>query len=514
METEEHITYKPYNATPYYCNICKVYCASPVNLQTHFLGMKHKAVEEALKSHGIVKPLSDAGEPIKPPESLPDYIQTEPEKVSGKTLEEQLNSCKATEPAIGLQYITEYQSKENPVYECNLCGCQSGLANMFMHVLGVKHKLAYLRRHYPYMAILKGRGSNLNKRLRLIAAKIERDEGRKQIMVSVDNFLGKDDRYSVEPSDSLVTWFSEDDPAKENKKEKELEEKEDTKKAEHTSKNAERCDDHNKSKDEEQSQNTVALKNVELTDSDSEEFHSNEELLKYLQYFEIVNEDDASFILKVTQKLTNSLVAYRQKISEKKNFSESNPNERTDDQLECSKATSVKIDELITGLSEKQPPVQLSSEDKETNLNVKPSFKRKSSQLNENDSIKSHKLGTFVPTFKEVPSKQTSPDAETEHPLSAEECLPNLISDKNAFSQYQTETPSTSLAGSFKSDSHVIAEFFNSIRNMDVDEVAATLHKIVASNPSFSGMDVQNVIKILTQSGNLKSKKTTSTSSK
>lgn len=34
--------------------------------------------------------------------------------------------------------------------------------------------------------------------------------------------------------------------------------------------------------------------------------------------FEIVNEDDTTFLLKVTQKLTNSLVAYRQKVLERK----------------------------------------------------------------------------------------------------------------------------------------------------------------------------------------------------
>ncbi|KAF7247827.1 Zinc finger RNA-binding protein, partial [Varanus komodoensis] len=241
METEEH---KPYNATPYYCNICKIYCASPVNLQTHFLGNKHKAVEDALKAHGIVKPLSATGEPIRPPESLPDYIQTEPEKDLGKTLEEQLNSCKHTEPALGLQYVTEYQSKENLIYECNLCGCQSGLSNMFMHVLGVKHRLAYLKRHYPEVADVKGRGSNLNKKLKEIAKKIEQDEGRKHIMVTKDFPLPKDDRYAVQFTDSLVTWFAEDDidigekKKEDPKKDNATKAEEDAPKAEETNKDA------------------------------------------------------------------------------------------------------------------------------------------------------------------------------------------------------------------------------------------------------------------------------------
>lgn len=44
----------------------------------------------------------------------------------------------------GLQYITEYRSNDNPVYECHLCLCQAGVTNMFMHVLGIKHRMAYL----------------------------------------------------------------------------------------------------------------------------------------------------------------------------------------------------------------------------------------------------------------------------------------------------------------------------------------------------------------------------------
>ncbi|XP_062980884.1 uncharacterized protein LOC134397808 [Elgaria multicarinata webbii] len=501
METED---YKPYNATPYYCNICKIYCASPVNLQTHFLGYKHKAVEEALKAHGIVKPLSASGEPIRPPESLPDYIQTEPERDLGKTLEEQLNSCKYTEPAIGLQYVTEYKSKENLIYECNLCGCQSGLTNMFMHVLGVKHRLAYLKRHYPEMADVKGRGSNLNKKLKEIAKKVEQDEGRKKIMVTMDFPGPKDDRYAVQVTDSLVTWFSEDDVGIEEKKKEDAKKDnaEGAKKAEETRKDANaQCDDGSRLKNnEQQNQNTEQLENALLSDSDSEEFTNNEELLKYLKTFEIVDEEDASFILKVTQKLTNSLVSYRQKVSERNNSSELNPNERVD-QSKQSMMTFVKIDEYNT---EKHPPVKHSCEDKVTKMNINPPFKRKASQLNANDNAKNKKLGTFVSTFQEVPSEDVFSDVEIQDTPSSEECLPNPPSDKSSSSQNQPDAPSTSLPGPSISENDVISRFFSSIRNMSIDDIAATLHKISASNPSFHGLDVQNVIKILTESGTLK----------
>ncbi|XP_042328352.1 uncharacterized protein LOC121933114 [Sceloporus undulatus] len=510
MEAEETPSEEPPNATPYYCNICKIYCASLINLQTHFLGYRHKAVEEALKSHGIVKSLSDTGESIRPPETLPDYIHTEPERHFGKTLEEQLNSCRDTEPAIGLQYVTEYQSKESLLYECNLCGCQTGLTNMFMHVLGVKHRLAYLKKHHPKVADVKGRGSHLSRKLKEIAAKVEQEEGRKHIMVSMDIPVLKEDKYSLQLSDSLVTWFCEDDDAP-KLKDSAKNSKEDNRKEEDTNKPTKgQCDDGSNSEDvEQQDKNTVQLENVTLSDSDSEEFSNNEELLNYLQTFEIVDEEDASFILKVTQKLTNALVVYREKVSERKNSFESNPEENVDPS-EQSRMTSGRRDEPDIGFSEKQSPAQYSYEDMGTVLNVNPPNKRKASLLCVNDKAMHCKRGTFVSTFVEVPNEHASPDEMQDTP-SSQECLPNFESDKNSSFPNLSEASTGSLPGPSVSESRIIANFFSSIKNMEADEVAATLHKIASSNPSFSGMDVENVIKILTENGILISKKTTST---
>lgn len=176
---------------PFYCNICKIWCASALNLQTHFLGFKHKKVEEALKAHGIVKTASGTGDQVKAPVKLPGYVQTKPERYHGQTLEEQLNTCKDSEPALGLNYIIEYRSKDNfPfLYECQLCHCKTGLSNMFMHVCGSKHRLAYLKQHYPEIAEsdeVKGKGSELNRKVRQVALTIEKKEGRKQLKVVIE----------------------------------------------------------------------------------------------------------------------------------------------------------------------------------------------------------------------------------------------------------------------------------------------------------------------------------------
>ncbi|KAJ6657801.1 hypothetical protein lerEdw1_001851 [Lerista edwardsae] len=549
MNNEEHRSERPYNFTPYYCNLCKIYCASPINLQTHFLGLKHKAVENALKSHGIVKPLGSAGEPLKPQESLPDFVETECERDLGRTLEEQLDSCQDSEPAVGLQYITEHQSGEFPVYTCSLCVCQTGLSNMFMHVLGVKHRLAYLKRHYPEMSNVGGKGASLNKKLKELAARVEEKEGRKEIKVTKDPPAPKDD-FSEKEKETPKLEEKETLGGKGNtwrrrqqlilKLQGKETAKETAEKAEEANKVAEakaQCDNSNKlEKQQDQVQNTEQLKTAELKDCDSvEEFANNEELIKYLQSFEIMNEGDASFILKMIQKLTNALVMYRY-VSEKNNSHEPNPEERFDDQCEQFN-TSVQIDAPNTGSSGERPHTQTSCDNEEPTLTVQSTFKRKASHLNTDPSkgnAKSRKLGTYVYTFKEVPNEQQSPDADTQAAPapdakmqesssekrappavaerkglpSSEECLSNPTSDKIPSTQSQSAASSTSRPGPSTSDNNIIAEFFNSIRNMEVDEVAATLHKIAASNPAFRGMDVQNVIDILTKSGNLKPQNT------
>ncbi|XP_060103720.1 uncharacterized protein LOC132577947 [Heteronotia binoei] len=313
MDDEKYGKVKSCN--PYYCNICKVYCASAVNLQTHFLGLKHKAVEDALKAHGIIKPLNPSGESISLPEkeSLPEYIVPAYEIALGQTLEEQLNSCKDTDPAIGLQYIIEYRSSEALIYECNLCISQGGLTSMFMHVLGIKHRTAYLKKHYPELAEVKGRGSKLNARLRELAAKVEAMEGRQPIKSTMDVPVPKDDEYSLQNSDCFVTWFTEDDKGKEKKNE-------DSKPAAKEA-SKDKGEDSSKSEDKKESeQSATQQQNALIVDagSDSDEFTNNEGLLCYLRSFEIVDEDDAAFILKVTQKLTDALIMYREKISGRK----------------------------------------------------------------------------------------------------------------------------------------------------------------------------------------------------
>ncbi|XP_019395491.1 PREDICTED: zinc finger RNA-binding protein-like [Crocodylus porosus] len=436
METESELKKEKFSQHPFYCSICKISCASALHLQTHFLGSKHRTVEEALKAHGIVATVSGSGDQAKAPVKLPDYVQTEPEEFQGQTLGEHLNACKDSEPALGLDYITEYRSKDNfhVLYECQLCDCQTGLNNMFMHIYGAKHRMAYLRQHYPEIVKsdeVRGRGSELNRKLKQVAATIEMKEGRKQIKVVTDPPIMKrkwqehnhskakiqhvdvstssegkaDGNTEDKQTDSTQSLSSQGGKDTQDKLEKsqikvskadKLEAKEtvESRKDDNTEGNSKdskaECDDSRQSRGENQD---VEDKQQEANDVNSEGFTSQDELLEFLQCFEILNEEDASFILKVTQILTDALVEYRQQVAPRKENSSS--------------------------VMERNEP--------------------------------QHSSAGFLGTFYE---------------------------------------------------NDVTAEFLNSVRNMDVEELTTTLHKIAATNPAFRGIDIPNVIRILTESGN------------
>ncbi|XP_024057386.2 uncharacterized protein LOC112107759 [Terrapene carolina triunguis] len=559
MDTEPEVKKeKKQHQHPFYCNICKISCASALNLQTHFLGFKHKTVEEALKAHGIVKTVGGIGDQAKAPIKLPDYVQTEPEKFQGQTLEEQLNTCKDSEPALGLEYIIEYRSKENllVLYECQLCHCQTGLSNMFMHVYGSKHRLAYLTQHYPEIVEsdeIRGRGSELNRRLKQVAAVIEKKEGRKQIKVVTDPPVMKrkwqeygyhskakvqrvyastsnegkaegdadKDKQITDSTQSLPSQDGKDTQDEQEKSQKEqlkpaeklnANNADESNKADENSKgNKTECDDSKQSKGEDKEVQDKEKNDDEIK---SEEFTSHEELLGYLQSFEILSEDDASFILKVTQTLTNALVEYRQQGAPTNDSLDSEPNqEKTiEHSTEQSDATSVDISDANTGFSAnymsdgRQHPAQQPYDSTAAKSNVSGTFMKKDSQsvnFSKNNAT-NWKRGTFQSTFRLLSNEEFLESAsatEEQCPSSSQN-----MSSKKFLSATERDAPQNSLPDSLRTsyENDVTTEFFNSVRNMDAAEVTATLQKIAATNPAFRGIDIPNVIRILTESGTLR----------
>ncbi|KAL9870809.1 uncharacterized protein GJ701_014693 [Geothlypis trichas] len=470
---------------PFYCNICKIWCSSALNLQTHFLGAKHRTVEEALKTHGMIKTEGSLGKKLKTTVKLPNFVKTEsclgkkvktpakfsnfaplePEKFHGQTLEDQLNTCRESEPALGLNYIIEYRTKDNVpfLYECQLCCCKTGLSNMFMHVCGSKHRLAYLRQHYPEIAQsdeVKGKGSELNKRVRQIGLTIEKKEGRKQIQVviGVPKMRRKwQESHSAEDSPSKAKVQHVDAPLNDaektdNKDEKPTEpmqdennvQEENEERQKEQAKPDEKVEPNNatessKGNDSEwcetnkQSEEENKEAQQEFT-ADPEEFTSQEELLGYLQSFEILNEDDASFILKVTQTLTSALVEYRQQAASNK-------------------------DHLGDGYNGEAALEYSTEQPGPTSADI-------------NDS-----------------------DTDYSSSWSAKQFLPANEGEAQNFSTGSLETAY---------ENNITTEFLKSVRNMNAEEVTDTLHKIAASNPAFRGIDIPNVIRILTESGTLR----------
>ncbi|XP_039945102.1 uncharacterized protein LOC120764942 [Hirundo rustica] len=488
MERENEIKKQ---VNPFYCNICKIWCSSALNLQTHFLGAKHKSIEEALKAHGMVETESCLGKKVKTPAKLPEFVKTEScvgkkvktpaklpdfaplesekfygaEKFNGQTLEDKLNTCKDSEPALGLNYIIEYRTKDNVpfLYECQLCYCKTGLSSMFMHVCGSKHRLAYLRQHYPEIAQsdeVKGKGSELNKKIRQVGLTIEKKEGRKQIQVVTGvptmkrkwpEFLSAEDSLSkvkvqhvdvpcsnAEQTDNkdgkLTDPTQDENNVQEENEEKQKEQANPDEMVEpnnaiESSKgsNSERCETNKQSEEE----NKEAQQ--EFT-ANPEEFTSQEELLGYLQSFEILNEDDATFILKVTQILTNALVEYRQQAAS------------NEDQLDAGYNGETALE-----YSTEQPgPTSAEIADSDTGYSSSQSAKQ------------------FLPVNEVEPQNFSAGSMETAY------------------------------------ENNITTEFLNSVRNMNAEEVTATLHKIAASNPAFRGIDIPNVIRILTESGTLR----------
>ncbi|XP_075442242.1 uncharacterized protein LOC142487228 isoform X2 [Ascaphus truei] len=183
--------------TSFWCIICNVPFRSAAHLESHFMGAKHKKVEATHRNHG-------------------DDVHRS-EVYSGNTLQELFNTCKATEPALGLEYIYECHPNEsgNFIYRCTICCCETSLVYMFTHVLGTKHRTAYLRKHHPE----KSGGEKKN--VKEICLDIERMYGRKSINViegtslprSFDDDVHRSEVYSGNTLQELFNTYKATEPA-------------------------------------------------------------------------------------------------------------------------------------------------------------------------------------------------------------------------------------------------------------------------------------------------------------
>ncbi|XP_029445815.1 uncharacterized protein LOC115084722 isoform X2 [Rhinatrema bivittatum] len=481
-----------------------------------------------------INPLNE--EPMN--ETPDDEVETETPKHESRSLNEWLASCKGTEPALGLEYIVEYRSRNNSptIYHCKLCECEAGLTNMFMHVGGAKHRLAYLKKHHPAIAnssAIRGKGSELSKRLSQIAMEIEKREGRKKIETvmdyqgwkrkyedgghyDADSKIAKIDFTSDEVDGSFTEKVSPP-PTKQATPEnlsfqelkeayaemvKLLPESKITEK-EMSDKNM----THKKSGDQ-------IIQEQNESDPTSTDFTSNKELLDYVQNFKISCNDDAVFVLKVTQKFTDALIKYREKV---KNDADSNST--TNDPED--KVSSNPIGKVMDSSTQKKASIQarknlscptpivytgqpvkynISQEAQSPqNTTTTPSAKASTSDMNKNV------LSSIFSAASKKPLDQGS-QTHTEQ-ISSSPSQGLLSNQKPSTSSNSDISRSIPLAfpNASKDKNEAMLEFFNSIKHMEISEVTATLNKIASTNPAFKGIDVSNVIRILVESGRLKS---------
>ncbi|KAG8554814.1 hypothetical protein GDO81_003905 [Engystomops pustulosus] len=378
----EESTPNPVNPeTPFFCHLCSVYCASALNLQSHFLGNKHRATEESLRTP---KPSAE--------EEEQDEEKPEDEKPL-VTLQEHIDTCKDSEPAVGLEYIYQYRRRGYYTYECTLCDCKAGLTHMFMHIVGAKHRIYYLGKHHPSLGISGPyimRGPKKLKKLRDICLKVEKEFGRQKI----------NEEKPHGPFDPTSVFYVPDT---------------ETEQLDFT------CDDYFSASDNPEPEHLVTflelkaahLANPEPATSSVEstepkvpeppvvvvpepEFKSNQDLLEFLDHFRIVQIPDAKFVITVVEMLSLALLRFKRMSKEKdaKNKLDSKSNAASEcrnkkqDLVSAEEATTEKQDSALCALPS-HPDKNIGTQNQDSTSSAVPANPSKDSGTEKQNSAPS-----------------------------------------------------------------------------------------------------------------------------
>jgi len=133
----------------FYCLVCNCDLKSLRPLRDHVTGNKHirKACEKKRQILGLPQ------EPQNAPRKK-EKKKERPRVDVGLTLRQRLMEC--GEPAIGLEYITEYlnpeRASDHPMYTCSLQGCKSAWGtsdDIFNHCIKPKHHKNFFKKQNP-----------------------------------------------------------------------------------------------------------------------------------------------------------------------------------------------------------------------------------------------------------------------------------------------------------------------------------------------------------------------------
>ncbi|CAG5123776.1 unnamed protein product, partial [Candidula unifasciata] len=153
----------------FYCKLCQKQMTSLGNFRDHLNGKSHKSMLEAAKM-GTKKLPKGKKKAVKPVSELGQ------KSVCLDVVEG------ATEPILGLSFITEYHSVTGVVCVCNLCSVKFDQNIVVSHTTGCKHRLRYMREKNPavYVHLKKfgGKKSQLTTFLSDICVGVEKEDGR------------------------------------------------------------------------------------------------------------------------------------------------------------------------------------------------------------------------------------------------------------------------------------------------------------------------------------------------
>ncbi|XP_053570335.1 uncharacterized protein LOC128660486 [Bombina bombina] len=306
----------------YFCALCNYRCATPALLEYHFSKISHAKVEEAIEHYGSSRLLVEAEEEQEENMNNAQNFQLTPIHTynvrlgpmlnpPGNTLEEMLDVCKATEPALGLEFIYEYHpDKEgNCMFDCTLCNFKTVLKSMFRHIIGDKHKIAYISIHHPEEGITNKYKVNTvpaYKRLKEVAFRIENAEGRKKTNVSMSTYDPQylTGEYLCRSCILLRKAYAPDEPTRIEKsvldyqhksfQELKADYEEQQRKAEARGEAAE-----------------AGSGELKFSERDPVQIFYNEELFNYLKMFHTVNDDNLLFVIKMVENLSKALERHK-----------------------------------------------------------------------------------------------------------------------------------------------------------------------------------------------------------
>ncbi|XP_077125654.1 uncharacterized protein LOC143782267 [Ranitomeya variabilis] len=517
MEKSSGSKVKP-EAREFYCHLCSISCASALNLQTHFLGAKHKKVEEAVKNYKKEKD---------------ETTKREPDLT---TLQEHIDACKDSEPAVGLEYIYQYKKPTYSIYECKLCECRSGMTHMFMHVVGAKHRLNYLCKHHPKLDTFGPyipTGSKKIAKLKEICINVEKEFGRQKINV-LEGFqrwgydLNGGSSLNYDPDSELNQMdYTSDDVFGTSKKPKVSEhitflELKAAHEADERAASSSGVVAHNTGESEEvkpinDTEQEITVTEESRGDTDEEEvpseepcesnqdFTRNEDLLDYLEHFRIVEIDDATFLIKAVEILSIALIQYQ---SEKMLCVPLSDDEEEQKSQKQDLAPSVVPPKQDPKTQCKKPlfPISKPSEIEPLSQRNKLMFTLSSNKAQESDATSSFNPTTniFGKKVQDAQVNRETPSATTFTPSSAQS-PPGPAPPGPAPPGSAPPGPAPPVFPIPKDD--IVKTFFESIKNMEVAEVVTTLNKITTTNPAFKGIHVPSLVRYLTETGKLKSAK-------